>query len=55
MVILSYEPSVLLLGQELRNKVADAATIGDLLKRTEQSSRAGRQAPESLTLQVSNV
>jgi type IV pilus assembly protein PilB len=43
----------LLLGKKLAIKVATAAQISDLLKRTEQSQRVLEQATEAFTLQVS--
>ena len=43
----------LLLGKKLTIKVATAAQISDLLKRTEQSQRVLEQATEAFTLQVS--
>ncbi len=43
----------LLLGRKLSIKVATAAQISDLLKRTEQSQRVLEQATEAFTLQVS--
>jgi type IV pilus assembly protein PilB len=43
----------LLLGRKLTIKVATAAQISDLLKRTEQSQRVLEQATEAFTLQVS--
>ena len=43
----------LLLGRKLRIKVATAAQISDLLKRTEQSQRVLEQATEAFTLHVS--
>ena len=42
----------LLLGKRLQIKVATAAQIGELLKRTEQSQRVLDQATEGFTLQV---
>ncbi len=43
----------LLLGKKVAIKVATAAQISDLLKRTEQSQRVLEQATEAFTLQVS--
>ncbi len=50
-VLLSDELS-LLIGKKLVLKVATAAQISDLLKRTEQSQRVLEQATEAFTLQV---
>jgi len=45
----------LLLGKKVAIKVATAAQISDLLKRTEQSQRVLEQATEAFTLQVSKT